>query len=87
MGSHGAVGKGGGGKEKGNPGIAGPGAAAAVAVSAVDEVGWLEPGGNKHTNTLTTWIHAKHSQSGCGRVWRCPYQLPALPLCCSVERQ
>lgn len=38
MGSHGAVGKGGGGKEKGKPGIADPGAAAAVAGSVVDEV-------------------------------------------------
>lgn len=49
MGSHGAVGKGGGGKEKGNPGIVEPGAAAAVAESAVDELGWLVPDGNKHT--------------------------------------
>lgn len=49
MGSHGAVGKGGGGKEKGKPGIADPGAAAAAAAaaaSAVDEVGWLVPDGN-----------------------------------------
>lgn len=49
MGSHGAVGKGGGGKEKGKPGIADPGAAAAAAAaaaSAVDDVGWLVPDGN-----------------------------------------
>ncbi len=52
MGSHGAVGKGGGGKEKGNPGIADPGAAAAAAASAVDEVGWLVPG---ETNTQHFW--------------------------------
>lgn len=46
MGSHGAVGKGGGGKEKGKPGIADPGAAfaaAAAGVSAVEELGWLVP--------------------------------------------
>lgn len=43
MGSHGAVGKGGGGKEKGKPGIADPGASAAAVVSAVEEVGWLVP--------------------------------------------
>lgn len=54
MGNHGAVGKGGGGKEKGNPGIADPGAAAAAAVSVVDEVGWLVP---KETNTRRLrWI-------------------------------
>lgn len=53
MGSHGAVGKGGGGKEKGKPGIADPGAAAAAAAAAaasvVDEVGWLVP---EKTNIL-----------------------------------
>lgn len=43
MGSHGAVGKGGGGKEKGKPGIADPGAAAVAVVSAADEVDWLVP--------------------------------------------
>lgn len=48
MGSHGAVGKGGGGKEKGNPGIADPGAAAPAAASAADKVGWLVP---DETNT------------------------------------
>lgn len=54
IGSHGAAGKGGGGKEKGNPGIADPGAAAAaaaaaddVAASAAAEVGWLVPKGNR----------------------------------------
>lgn len=52
MGSHGAVGKGGGGKEKGKPGIADPGAAAAAAASAVDEVDWLVPG---ETNTQRFW--------------------------------
>ena len=45
------MGKGGGGKEKGKPGIADPGAAAAVDVSAVDNVGWLVPDGNTHTHT------------------------------------
>jgi len=34
---HGAEGKGGGGKEKGKPGMADPGAAAPAAASAVDE--------------------------------------------------
>lgn len=41
MGSHGAAGKGGGGKENGKPGTADPGAAAVVAESAVDVVGWV----------------------------------------------
>lgn len=67
MGSHGAVGKGGGGKEKGNPGIVDPGAAAAAAAVAesavVDELGWLLPDGNKTRNTVITWMHVKHSQS------------------------
>jgi len=48
MGSQGAVGKGGGGKEKGKPGIADPGAAAGVVVSAVDVVGWLVPDGKRN---------------------------------------
>lgn len=52
MGSHGGVGKGGGGKEKGKPGIADPGAAAAVAlVSAAGEVDWLVPETITHTRT------------------------------------
>lgn len=45
MGSHGVEGKGG-GKEKGNAGIADPGAAAAVAVSAAVGLDWLVPAGN-----------------------------------------
>lgn len=49
MGSHGAVGKGGGGKEKGKPGIADPGAAAVALVSAAGEVDWLEPETITHT--------------------------------------
>lgn len=65
MGSQGAVGKGGGGKEKGKPGRADPGAAAAAAaaaaVSADDDVGWLEP---DETNKKTTfWLDVKLSQS------------------------
>ena len=50
MGSHGAEGKGGGGKEKGKPGIADPGAAAAAEVSAVDDEGWLVPDANTQTH-------------------------------------
>lgn len=64
MGSQGAVGKGGGGKEKGKPGRADPGAAAAAAaaaaVSADDDVGWLEP---DETNKTTFWLDVKLSQS------------------------
>lgn len=48
MGSHGAVGKGGGGKEKGKPGID-PGAAAAAAESAVEDDGWVVPERAKYT--------------------------------------
>lgn len=54
MGSHGAVGKGGGGKEKGKPGIADPGAAAPAAESAADEVGWLVP-----EDTRNIWVDVK----------------------------
>lgn len=50
MGSQGAVGKGGGGKENGNPGKPVPGAGAAVEVSAADDVSWLLPG-KTHTQT------------------------------------
>lgn len=60
MGSHGAVGKGGGGKEKGKPGIADPGAAVAAAaaagVSAVEELGWLVPD-EKKCMSNKTMIH------------------------------
>lgn len=63
MGSHGAVGKGGGGKEKGKPGIADPGAPAAVAVSVVDEVDWLVPGGNTHSFDEAPPTHKKTKQS------------------------
>ena len=53
------MGNGGGGNEKGKPGIADPGAAAAdVEASVVDEVGWLVPDGSKQiTQELHWWIH------------------------------
>lgn len=56
MGSHGAVGKGGGGKEKGKPGIAD--AEAAADVSVVDEVAWLVPDENNTHAHILTWYDA-----------------------------
>lgn len=50
MGSHGAAGKGGGGKENGKPGTADPGPAAVAAESAVDVVGWVVPEGKNKSN-------------------------------------
>lgn len=66
MGSHGAVGNGGGGKEKGKPGIDDPGAADAV-VSVVDEVGWLVPDGNKH-HIVTTCVDLKMKRKGINEI-------------------
>lgn len=88
IGAHGAAGKGGGGgRVKGKPGTDGPcGAAAAAPVSAFDEDGWLEPE-KSHIiqNKLNPVGLFGFLLSGRKRVNA--HQMPAEPLCCSVEHQ